>query len=154
MTVRNNSGTRMTKTSMKSAMTEVPQPKVYTADQDYYNNVQLEGESAVERGKNLIVRAGATITEQQIDALFQTARVDSITPATGPAAGGTVVTIKGSNLGGTSGVTFGGTAGTSFALQKDGSVKITTPAKTAGAYNVVVQDDAGDITVTNGYTYV
>jgi hypothetical protein len=154
VTVRNASGTRVTKTSMKAAMTEVPQAKVYTANVDYYVHDQLEGETAVERGKRLAVRAGTTISEAEVDALFATGRVDSITPATGPAAGGTVVTIKGSNLAGASGVTFGGTAGTAFSQLSNGSLRVTTPAKTAGAYPVVVQDDAGDITVANGFTYV
>jgi hypothetical protein len=153
MTVRNASGTRMSKTSMKAALTEVPQAKVYTAGVDYFEHYQLDGESAVERGKKLVVKAGGTITEAQVDALFPTARVDSITPAAGGTAGGTVVTIRGSNLEGASGVTFGGVAGTAFSLQKDGSLRVTTPATTAGAKNVVVQDDAGDITVTNGFTY-
>jgi len=153
MTVRNASGTRMTKTSMKAAMAQVTLPKVYTADVDYYNNVQIKGVTGVESQKVLICRAGQQITEDTVDALFLTATVDSITPSTGLAAGGTVVTIRGTNLGGASGVTFGGTAGTAFAIQNDGSLKVTTPAKTAGAYSVVVQDDGGDITVANGFTY-
>lgn len=153
MTVRNASGTRMTKTSMKAAMAQVTVPKIYTADVDYYNNTQLDGASGVETGKILIVRAGQQITEDTIDALFPTATVSSISPATGPAAGGTVVTIKGANLAGVSGVTFGGTAGTSFAIQADGSLKVTTPAKTAGTYDVVVSDDSANVTVTNGFVY-
>jgi hypothetical protein len=144
----------MSKASMKAAMAAVTQPNVYTADADYYVNEQLPGETAVERGKRLIVRAGQRITEAEVDALFPTARVDSITPATGAAAGGTVVTIRGSNLEGASGVTFGGTAGTAFSLLNSGALRVTTPAKTAGTYDVVVQDDNGDITVTGGYVYV
>jgi len=154
MTVRNASGTLMTKTSFKAAMATVTQKNIYTADQDYYNNVQVPGVTAVESQKTLVVRAGQNITEDEVDRLFPTATVDSITPATGTTAGGTVVTIKGANLAGSSGVTFGGTAGTSFSLQKDGSLKVTTPAKTAGAVNVVVTDDAGNVTVTNGFTFV
>jgi hypothetical protein len=153
VTVRNASGTRMSKTTLKAALTEVTQRKVYTADQDYYINEQGEGVTAVEGSKFLLVRQGATISETEIDAAFPTASVSAITPATGPAAGGTVVRISGSNLAGAAGVTFGGTAGTAFSLLNDGRLQVTTPAKTAGAYNVVVTDDNGDLTVTNGYTY-
>lgn len=154
MTVRNASGTRMTLSSMKAAMGQVTTPKVYIADQDYYINKQADGQQAVEGAKFLVARAGTQINEADVNALFPTAAVTSITPATGTASGGTVVTIKGSNLAGASGVTFGGTAGTSFSQQADGSLKVTTPAKTAGAYDVVVADDGGNVTVTNGYTFV
>ena len=75
MSVKNNSGTRMTKTSIKSAMAEVTQPKVYTADQDYYIWEQQEGATAVESNKRLLVRAGAQITEAEIDRQFPTAAV-------------------------------------------------------------------------------
>lgn len=153
MTVKNNAGTRVTKTTMKSAMAVVTQPNIYTADQDYYWYRQGDGQAGVEQVKFLVVKQGQQITEQAVDAMFPTATVTSITPNTGLAAGGLVVTIRGTDLGGTSGVTFGGTAGTAFALQADGSIKVTTPAKTAGAYDVVVQDDAGNVTVTNGFTY-
>lgn len=154
MTVKNAAGTVMTKTSMKAAMAAVTQPNIYTADQDYYNNVQVPRVTGVETQKILVVRGGQQISETEVDRLFPVATVDSITPATGTTAGGTVVTIRGSNLAGSTGVTFGGTAGTAFSIQNDGSLKVTTPAKTAGALNVVVADDAGNITVTNGYTYV
>lgn len=153
MTVKNASGTRMTKTTMKSAMTQVTVPKIYTADVDYYNYTQQENASGVETQKTLVVKAGQQISEDFVDFLFPTATVTSISPATGTASGGTVVTIKGTNLGGVSGVTFGGTAGTSFAIQADGSLKVTTPAKTAGAYDVVVSDDNANVTVTNGFTF-
>lgn len=80
-------------------------------------------------------------------------RVDTLSPATGPAAGGTVVTIVGRFLSGVTGVTFGGTAGTSLVLVNDNLLRVTTPAKSAGAYNVVVTNAGGPTTKTNGFTY-
>lgn len=79
--------------------------------------------------------------------------ISSITPNTGPVAGGTVVTINGSNLTGSTGVTFGGTAGTAFSVVNDGEITVTTPAKAAGAVNVVVANPSGNGTLTNGFTY-
>ncbi|MEU3455667.1 IPT/TIG domain-containing protein, partial [Micromonospora sp. NPDC006766] len=76
-----------------------------------------------------------------------------MSPATGPQAGGTEVTITGTNLSGTSGVTFGGTAGTGLKVLSQTKIKVTTPAKGAGAVAVVVADDSGNVTVANGFTY-
>lgn len=71
----------------------------------------------------------------------------------GPAAGGRVVQIIGVGFTGASGVTFGGTAGTSFSVVSDQLVEVTTPAKTAGAVDVVVQHPNGNSTITGGYEY-
>ncbi len=102
----------------------------------------------------LFAKAGTVLTQDQIDRLFPSGNAATISPATGPAAGGTVVTISGSNLDGVTGVTFGGTAGTAFSVVDRNTVRVTTPAKAAGAYDVVLADDGGNITKTNGFTYV
>lgn len=81
------------------------------------------------------------------------ARVKSITPSKGPAAGATVVTIRGDNMVDASSVTFGGTAGTSLVKVSDKEIRVTTPAKAAGSYAVAVVDPSGTTTVANGYTY-
>lgn len=74
-------------------------------------------------------------------------------PNTGPAAGGTVVTITGDDLKDVTGVTFGGTAGTALVKDSDESIHVTAPAHAAGAVNVVVTDPSGSKTVTAGFTY-
>lgn len=76
-----------------------------------------------------------------------------ITPNTGAAAGGTVVKVTGDNLDDATSVTFGGTAGTSFSHSAEGEITVTTPAKTAGAYDVVVVDSDGNGTKVGGFTY-
>jgi hypothetical protein len=76
-----------------------------------------------------------------------------LVPATGAAAGGTAVVITGTYLTGATGVTFGGTAGTAFSVVNATTIHVTTPAKSAGAYNVVIAHPRGNLTVTNGFTY-
>lgn len=77
----------------------------------------------------------------------------SISPATGAAAGGTAVTILGTDFEGTTGVTFGGTPATSVVVVHDGKITCTTPAHAAGAVNVVVQNPDGNDTMTGAFTY-
>ncbi|MFF2052963.1 IPT/TIG domain-containing protein [Leifsonia sp. NPDC058194] len=69
--------------------------------------------------------------------------IGSLTPTSGPATGGTAVTITGSGFTGTTGVTFGGTAGTGFTVVNDTTITVTTPAHAAGATNVVVNGPNG-----------
>lgn len=79
--------------------------------------------------------------------------LQSISPATGGTTGGTVVTLKGAQLTGTTGVTFGGTAGTALNVVDDETVEVTTPAKTAGAKDVVLTSATGSDTLVGGFTY-
>lgn len=79
--------------------------------------------------------------------------VDSLTPNTGAAAGGTVVTIAGNDLTGVTSVTFGGSAGTALDVNDDDELLVTTPAHAAGAVNVVLTNASGSTTVTGGFTY-
>lgn len=79
--------------------------------------------------------------------------ITTVNPATGGIAGGTVVTITGTGFTGATGVTFGGTAGTAFSVVNSTTITVTTPAKTAGAVDVVVQSPNGNATKTGGFTY-
>jgi hypothetical protein len=83
--------------------------------------------------------------------------VASLNVTAGPAAGGTAVTITGTNFGGTSSnlsVTFGGAAATSVVVASFTTITCVTPAGTAGAVNVVVSTINGPGTLTNGFTYI
>ncbi|MER6616265.1 IPT/TIG domain-containing protein [Streptomyces xantholiticus] len=79
--------------------------------------------------------------------------ITTVNPATGPAAGGTSVTITGTNLDGVTEVTFGGTAGTGLVIDSPTELSVTTPAGTAGAKDVVVTSAGGSATKTGGFTY-
>ncbi|MFR9750050.1 IPT/TIG domain-containing protein [Nocardia sp. 004] len=69
--------------------------------------------------------------------------ITGINPVSGPAAGGTAVTISGSNFTGATSVTFGGTPAASFTVDNDGQITATTAAHAAGAVSV-------DVTTTGG----
>jgi hypothetical protein len=81
--------------------------------------------------------------------------ITSISPATGPRAGGTAVTITGVRFTGTSGVAFGGAAA-AFTLVSDTQITAVAPAGTAGTVDVTVTTAAGaSQTVTaDQYTYI
>jgi hypothetical protein len=64
--------------------------------------------------------------------------VTGIAPTSGPAAGGTAVTITGTGFGAGATVTIGGSAATSVVVVNATSITATTPAHTAGAVNVTV----------------
>ncbi|MEU3200897.1 IPT/TIG domain-containing protein [Streptomyces sp. NPDC006996] len=93
------------------------------------------------------------VPQSVIDRLFTAATIGTVTPATGPAAGGTTVTITGTALDGVSAVNFGATAGAELKVVSATELCVKTPAGAVGAVNVVLVDDAGNVTKTSGFTY-
>ena len=80
----------------------------------------------------------------------------SIAPATGPVAGGTAITITGTNFvaGGLLGVRIGGVPATSVVRSSATTITAVTPAGTAGAKDVVITNNDGQTaTKTGAYTY-
>lgn len=78
----------------------------------------------------------------------------AITPATGPAAGGTAFTVTGTGL--TGGIVlFNGVPATAVSVNPAGtSLTGTAPAGVAGTASVLVVNPAGSATVPGGYLYV
>ena len=66
----------------------------------------------------------------------------SISPNTGPAAGGTPVTITGTNFTGATAVRFGSTRPTSFTVNSATSITATSPAG-SGTVDVTVTNSGG-----------
>ena len=64
--------------------------------------------------------------------------VSSVSPNSGPVAGGTAVTITGTNFATGATVTFGGTAATNVVVVSGTQITATTPAGSAGAVTVTV----------------
>lgn len=149
MALVNSEGVPFTKASLTAASTAQDAPRVL--NEDVYETFTYPG-AKFESTRRLRFPAGQLLQKSQFDELFKPASVTSVTPTTGPAVGGTVVTIKGTGLSGASGVTFGGTAGTAFSVVSDTEIKVTSPAKTAGAQAVVVKDDNADVAAGN-FTY-
>ena len=79
--------------------------------------------------------------------------VTKVSPNSGPSNGGTAVTITGTNFVAGATVTFGGAAATNVTVVSNTSITATTPAHAPGAVNVVVTDNNGSGTLTNGFTY-
>ena len=80
--------------------------------------------------------------------------VSSISPNQGPLAGGTSVTITGTNLTGATAVTIGGNTATGITVVNDTTITVTVPSGTAGAKDVVVTTAGGSGTGVSLYTYI
>ncbi|MFG1977017.1 IPT/TIG domain-containing protein [Nonomuraea fuscirosea] len=157
MTLYGANGSQLTKTAAADKTESVPvTDPVIEVTENLYEGNRPDGSAWPPAGRKLKFYEGQLIRQSELDGMFPAATIDSITPATGAAAGGTTVTIKGSNFTPTvsaSAVTFGGTNATDIKVVDDTTITCKTPAKTAGAYNVVVTSDAGAVTKTNGFTY-
>ncbi len=64
--------------------------------------------------------------------------ITGITPASGPVAGGTSVTIQGSGFTDATAVTFGNTPATAFVVNSDSQINAVSPAGTSGIVDVTV----------------
>jgi hypothetical protein len=80
--------------------------------------------------------------------------VTSVSPSSGPTAGGNSVTIAGTTFTGATSVTFGGTAATSLAVVNATTITATVPAGAAGSASVIVITPAGSNAANTLYTYI
>jgi hypothetical protein len=69
--------------------------------------------------------------------------VSSISPTSGSSAGGTSVTIRGTNFTGATQVHFGTVAASSFSVSSSTKITTTAPAESAGAHDVTVTTPNG-----------
>ncbi|MCI0340948.1 MAG: IPT/TIG domain-containing protein [Planctomycetales bacterium] len=80
--------------------------------------------------------------------------VTNVSPAFGPTAGGTTITVTGSAFQGGATIAIGGTLATSVALVSATQLTAVTPAGTAGAQTVVVTNlDGQSGALGSGFTY-
>jgi autotransporter-associated beta strand protein len=80
--------------------------------------------------------------------------IAGISPASGPMAGGAVVTITGTNFVAGAGVTFGGAAATGVTVVSSTVIEATTPPGAQGPANIVVTNfDMRSATRANGYIF-
>jgi hypothetical protein len=79
--------------------------------------------------------------------------ITSVTPISGTTAGGTVLTITGTNLSGTATVTVGGVPATAVGSVGTTTLKATTAAHAAGTVDVMVVVGGQAASLTSGFTY-
>lgn len=79
--------------------------------------------------------------------------VDSISPNSGTAAGGTSVTISGSGFTDATAVTIGGADATGVSVDNDTTITATTPAGNVGTASVEVTTPEGTNAPNTLYTY-
>ncbi|MCE2883527.1 MAG: IPT/TIG domain-containing protein [Planctomycetaceae bacterium] len=80
--------------------------------------------------------------------------ITSVSPSSGPLAGGTPITITGVGFTGATSVKIGGVACTSVTVMSATSITAVTPAGTAGAKTVDVSTPVGTGSLNGGFTYV
>ena len=80
--------------------------------------------------------------------------VKSVSPLSGPAAGGTTVTINGSGFQSGASVNFGGLGATSVSLTNSSTIVAVTPVHSSGPVTVTVTNTSGDsATLPSGFTF-
>lgn len=80
--------------------------------------------------------------------------ITSVSPASGPQAGGTIVRITGTDLDTVTGVTFDGVAATAFEIENAFLITATVPPGDAvAAVDVTVDDGIAPATLAAGYSY-
>jgi formylglycine-generating enzyme required for sulfatase activity len=79
--------------------------------------------------------------------------ITSVAPVAGPVAGGTTITITGTNLTGTTSVTVGGVAAIGVTVVSATKVTAVTPPGSAGTRDVSITTPWGTATRANAYTY-
>jgi hypothetical protein len=154
MALVNAAGTLLSKTPGGTVLESVaetdPQIRVKV---NVYRDTPYDNVDYPTQMKQLAFRAGQIIRQSKWDAEFTAPTISGITPAVGPAAGGTAVTVTGTGFTTGATVAVGGTAGTSVVVVSDEKLTFATPAKTAGAYDVTVTTAGGTATEEDGFTY-
>lgn len=80
--------------------------------------------------------------------------VNSVSPISGPAAGGTTVTISGSGFQTGASVNFGGLGATSVSLTNSSTLVAVTPVHSSASVTVTVTNPSGaSATLPSGFTY-
>ena len=103
----------------------------------------------------VVVTTAAGTSTQPVNFTYITVAapvITSLSPTSGPVSGGNTITINGTNLLYTTGVTFGATPASSFAILSNTQVAAVAPAGTAGPTTVSVTNGAGT-SGTLPYTY-
>ncbi|SDH67577.1 IPT/TIG domain-containing protein [Sinosporangium album] len=154
MTMYRANGTQITKSTAQTLVTEQPETDpLVQVEERLYEAGKADGTKFPSPRRILRFHEGQIIRQSELDAYFPAPTIESVTPVTGPAAGGTLVTIKVTNATPGTTVAFGGTAATSVTVVDDTTITCLNPAKTAGAVAVAVTNDSATATAANAFTY-
>ncbi|HEX3109718.1 MAG TPA: IPT/TIG domain-containing protein, partial [Thermoanaerobaculia bacterium] len=97
---------------------------------------------------------GCSDTQSASVSVVDPVTVKSVKPTAGSAAGGDVITIKGTGFLAGATVTFGGVAATNVTVDSSTKIFATTPAHAAGTVDVVVTNsNTASGTLSGGFTY-
>jgi large repetitive protein len=105
------------------------------------------------RVTNPALTANGTSPMSSADVFTYGLSVTSVAPTSGPATGGTTVTINGSGFTGVTGVTFEGVAATSVQFVSDGQITAVSPPG-SGTVDIQVTTPAGQSPTGGGDKYV
>jgi hypothetical protein len=132
----------------------VSDPLMRVTEDVYETKAYGPGDGRPEGSRHhLLYQVGSIVPQSEIDRLYTVATIASVSPATGPVAGGAVVTIKGTGLDGVTAVNFGAAAGTELKVFSATELRVKTPAVAASTVNVVIAADTGNVTKTAGFVY-
>jgi hypothetical protein len=102
-----------------------------------------------------VTTPGGTATKASAFTYFALPTVTAVSPAAGPLAGGTTITVTGTNLLGTTSVKVGTAAATAVVVNSAGtSLTAKTPSGTAGAKSVSVTAPGGTATKASAFTHM
>lgn len=96
---------------------------------------------------------GQTATAGTYQYIAPSPSITSIAPSSGSTAGGTTITISGTNFGNAATVMIGGVAATDVNVVSTTTITAVTPAHAAGPVDVVVTIGQTSVTSTAGFTY-
>jgi hypothetical protein len=97
----------------------------------------------------------AVVTADQFTSILTLPVVSSLSQTSGPTAGGTTVTIKGTGFNGATQVSFGTVPASSFSVSSSTRITAVAPAEAAGTVDVVVRTANGTSTTSSDdqFTY-
>jgi hypothetical protein len=100
----------------------------------------------------VVTTPGGTATSTNAFSYYGAPTIASLSTASGPATGSTGLRLFGTNLESTQSITFGGSSATFFVFAPT-EIYVFTPARAAGAVDVVLTALGGAATLAGGFTY-
>jgi IPT/TIG domain/Bacterial Ig-like domain (group 3) len=123
---------------------------------DVVGTLDIFGSATIDAGANYSPLGTVTIEPGGTLNILSAPEVSSVSPATGPAAGGTTVDIYGTGFTGATAVSFGSNAAASFTVDSDTQITAVDPAG-AGRVDVTVSVPGSGVSATSpadDFTYI